>query len=168
MHHRISQNLTKVKFHKTGSNQKIYDLICENPHIKSRGAYLLLRRKLKNEENVNVIEELERWLDFRHEFLKKELAEKGVLKCNYCPRKDLVIGHRKNHHKNRFIDNLATVDHVTPLSKGGDKYDIDNMVVSCRCCNRHKGDSDPTEFEVIGKTMIFKSMKEFTFSIEQR
>ena len=31
------------------------------------------------------------------------------------------------------------VDHVIPISKGGDVYDLDNLVACCRRCNNAKG-----------------------------
>ena len=166
MHHKIPQKLKSIKYGKTGSHKKIVDLICENPHIKSRGAYLLLRRKYRNLELKVKMSELDRWLDFRHGFLTKELKEKGKLKCSYCPRTDLVIGNRINFSDNNRIENLATIDHVIPLSKGGEMYNTDNMVVSCRCCNRAKGNTNPEDFKIINKSRIWKTNKEFSFSIE--
>lgn len=35
----------------------------------------------------------------------------------------------------------TTVDHVVPVSKGGDAYDTDNMVAACVSCNMSKQDS---------------------------
>jgi 5-methylcytosine-specific restriction endonuclease McrA len=36
------------------------------------------------------------------------------------------------------------LDHVTPWSRGGD-HEVDNLVVSCRSCNRQKADRTPIE-----------------------
>ena len=33
---------------------------------------------------------------------------------------------------------MATVDHFFPISKGGDEYNYDNMVVACHKCNQKK------------------------------
>lgn len=41
-------------------------------------------------------------------------------------------------------DGPHELDHVTPWSKGGD-HKVDNLVVSCRSCNRRKRDKTPTE-----------------------
>jgi 5-methylcytosine-specific restriction endonuclease McrA len=37
------------------------------------------------------------------------------------------------------------VDHIQPLSKGGDKYDPSNCRASCRTCNLKRGDSGTIE-----------------------
>jgi len=163
MHHLIPQKLNKVKF------GKVVDLICENPSIKSRGAYLLLRRKLRDTEHshgFNGQKELEEWLNFRHDFLNKELKEKGELKCAYCPRNDLVIGSLEHYNKNNHITNLATVDHVQPLSKGGKRYDVGNLVVACRSCNAAKGNSEPDKFEIINNQKIWGNLGNYDFNIE--
>jgi 5-methylcytosine-specific restriction endonuclease McrA len=33
----------------------------------------------------------------------------------------------------------TTVDHLMPVSKGGDEYDVGNCVASCQSCNGRKG-----------------------------
>lgn len=33
----------------------------------------------------------------------------------------------------------STIDHFIPISKGGSKYDIKNLVLSCHECNQSKG-----------------------------
>ena len=40
---------------------------------------------------------------------------------------------------------VATIDHVFPLAKGG-VHDPGNLVAACGRCNRLKGDMLPTEF----------------------
>lgn len=37
---------------------------------------------------------------------------------------------------------LITIDHTTPLSKGG-KWEIGNIRVACTFCNRFKGNEEP-------------------------
>jgi 5-methylcytosine-specific restriction endonuclease McrA len=49
--------------------------------------------------------------------------------CFYCHRSDQKM----------------TMDHVTPLSKGG-KHRIDNIVAACRSCNSRKQDMDFFDF----------------------
>jgi 5-methylcytosine-specific restriction endonuclease McrA len=41
----------------------------------------------------------------------------------------------KNH------SNLATLDHVVPISKGGGITDLNNVVIACWPCNNKKGDN---------------------------
>lgn len=33
----------------------------------------------------------------------------------------------------------ATVDHIVPLAKGGDPFDVSNLQAACRSCNSAKG-----------------------------
>jgi len=42
----------------------------------------------------------------------------------------------------RQASNLATIDHVRPVSKGGARYDVENCVVACYACNQSKKDKD--------------------------
>lgn len=44
--------------------------------------------------------------------------------------KDIVGKHRKEFH----------VDHIVPISKGGDEWDLDNLQLTCPRCNLSKGD----------------------------
>jgi len=65
----------------------------------------------------------------------------GKLTCVYCLRDDLTAGSHdfKDRDKNNYIRNLATVDHIYPLSLGGPKYDKKNCCVACKRCNETKG-----------------------------
>jgi len=47
--------------------------------------------------------------------------------------------------KKHIEDDEMTVDHLTPLSKGG-KHEEKNMVVCCEKCNSEKGDMTETEY----------------------
>lgn len=127
------------------SKRNIFNRIYVTPiSNKSRSAYILLYDKLKAlDDSEDWATELKKWLLFRKEFLQDELKEKGVLKCAYCGRDDLIEGYHEFHkkHLNHQFPNLATIDHVHPLSKGGEKYDRDNLVVSCRKCNCKKGNN---------------------------
>lgn len=38
------------------------------------------------------------------------------------------------------------VDHVVPIARGGDIYDMDNLVASCRRCNLAKGTKSKAVF----------------------
>ena len=41
---------------------------------------------------------------------------------------------------------LMTVDHIFPRSKGGSRYDINNLQPMCEECNSAKGDKIKNEF----------------------
>lgn len=87
------------------------------------------------------------------EFLKYKSKE-GDLYCEYCEKGPLVIydfnpdeitSSNINNSKYRFNTKFkesdgATADHRQPQSKGGDKFNYDNLAVCCYRCNRKKGD----------------------------
>ena len=50
----------------------------------------------------------------------KVLARDGFV-CHYCGQ------------------NAEQVDHIIPISRGGDPVDLDNMVACCKACNISKG-----------------------------
>ena len=106
------------------------DVMVKEPHIKSQAALVLLCKAYKQME-------MKTWLGFRESYLDQALEEFGFLECAYCGRKDLV----KDYESVRQPANLATIDHVQPLSKGGSRYDPENLVIACYRCNQHKGNS---------------------------
>ncbi len=66
-------------------------------------------------------------------FKKIILSRKNILRrdghrCQYCGRSDIPL----------------TVDHVIPLSRGGEET-WENLVCACVKCNNRKGDSTPDE-----------------------
>ena len=103
-------------------------VLTENPHIKSMAALVLLTRELRPKE-------LEKWLKFRDEYLTEILKEFGDLVCKYCGKRNLLKDTTSRHK-------LATIDHIIPLSKGGPRYDKDNLAVACSSCNQKKADKD--------------------------
>ena len=60
----------------------------------------------------------------------KELLEKQKYKCIYC----------KTNLKNGY-----QVDHIKPLSKGGDNSKF-NLQILCISCNQRKSAKDPIEY----------------------
>jgi len=62
--------------------------------------------------------------------IRKLVAEKYNHRCVYCGK-----------YHNQIVDGEKTqtvVDHFTPLALGGHPTDLDNLVLSCRKCNREK------------------------------
>lgn len=68
--------------------------------------------------------------------LRKELCEEQGGKCAYC-KTDIT------HFRKRW--NSLEIDHVIPKSRGGNDA-RENLVASCRNCNRSKGDKTRDEF----------------------
>ena len=64
---------------------------------------------------------------------RRLVAEKYKYRCVYC-----------GAYQNQIIDGEKTktvVDHFTPLALGGHPTDMNNLVLSCRKCNREKSTS---------------------------
>ena len=81
----------------------------------------------------------ERWAQMQRNgvFLSQQRAQKkGALNCHYC-RKGVQIFHWSENYNG---PDVAAVDHVVPLSRGGADH-ASNMVVACRPCNMRKGSS---------------------------
>lgn len=68
-------------------------------------------------------------------------AQKG--KCFYCERRTVI---RKIISGERQPNNLATLDHVVPLSRDGAFAPTRNCVVACRACNHARGNMAQDEF----------------------
>jgi hypothetical protein len=98
-----------------------------NPHIKSCAAAVLLCKKYRKLE-------LFTYLKFRKNFMDSFSDDELV--CYYCYKKNLIREIPKNSVHQPH--NLATIDHVIPISKGGKRYDIKNCVIACYKCNQKK------------------------------
>lgn len=61
--------------------------------------------------------------------ISKFVFERDQYTCRYCKR----------------VGGVLEVDHVIPFSKGGSD-DLDNLVTSCRTCNRQKKNKTVAEF----------------------
>ena len=81
-----------------------------------------------------------RWAQLQRNdaFLREQIRLRGnyALCCHYCNKMVNVYHWSSNYNG----DDLATIDHVLPLSQGG-ADDPSNMVVACRPCNLKKGAS---------------------------
>ena len=75
---------------------------------------------------------------------RQNKISKGNLKCSYCPAENLDPNH--NNIYSKILRKKATIDHIISLSKGGEKFDEDNMCVACVGCNRVKKDKDSNTF----------------------
>lgn len=62
--------------------------------------------------------------------------------------KDYIVERDKNCLSCGSIDDLA-IDHITPLSKGGDNSH-DNLQLLCRSCNSKKGSAECDYREYVG------------------
>lgn len=113
-------------------------VLYSNPVIQSAAALVLLKTKLRKQE-------LQEYLDFRATILDDEKMLYGDLVCAYCGASGLNSVLSENPTKAEFRV-LATIDHVVPISKGGGKFDKDNVVVACYPCNQEKSNKLPPYF----------------------
>lgn len=69
-------------------------------------------------------------------FEECRLLHDGKLICSYCKRNDLNTDYKK-----RNKEKLATIDHIIPISAGGEFLNKNNMCIACFPCNNKKGNS---------------------------
>jgi len=100
----------------------------EEPHVQSLASLVLPEKELADRE-------ISEWLEFRLKFLNSH-----ELTCHYCSKANLKL--EVDITKKAELKELATIDHVIPISKGGDMYDENNCVVACFPCNQKKGDRE--------------------------
>ena len=110
-----------------------HSVIVAEPHPHSMASAVLLNRMLRTCE-INA------WLKFREGFLARRKAQDGTLKCHYCGKSNLIADAPWNATKSQ-LNQLATIDHVKPKSKGGNN-DESNLVVACFKCNQRKADNE--------------------------
>ncbi len=105
-----------------------------DPHPQSLAALVLLTKKLAPRPIGYKV-----WLKYRKWFMREHLRLHGELRCFYCNKGNLK-------KQSDFTEELATLDHVKPLSKGGERFHSSNLVVACFSCNNRKKDKNVEEF----------------------
>lgn len=113
--------------------------------FKSRASYILLREhlRLQDEDYIKSLVSREEMMAFSRDYLSKEKELKGDLVCSYCGKPHLEI-----EYEGMKIspDKKATIDHIIPVSKGGERLDPKNIRVACEKCNNEKGDKSLEQF----------------------
>lgn len=144
---------------KSGRTRHIDTINNEPTSNKSLATSILLKNKLKKEEFTDLMHKIssyfsDSYIDFLIDNPSKlesnlislnnlmflmEKEKEGTLKCEYC-NKPLVLNNWLKYTKRPVNDNTATCDHKTPISKGGDKFNFNNLAVSCSKCNNKKAE----------------------------
>lgn len=70
------------------------------------------------------------------------LKKKHGTKCYYC-KKEMDF---KKGVGRKFNNDMATIEHLTPLSRGGE-HTFENTVLACRFCNISRGAKSQEDFE---------------------
>lgn len=76
-------------------------------------------------------------------------------KCYYC---EAPIVYVKQNKGQKQPDNLRTIDHRIPVSRGG-KNELQNYVECCNKCNSEKGQLTETEYLIVLK---YRKASKFT------
>jgi 5-methylcytosine-specific restriction endonuclease McrA len=111
-----------------------HNVLVKEPHIQSLAALVLLTKQLAPRPS-----RYRDWLKYRRWYIRQHLKAHNKLVCHYCGKGPL----RKQSDNE---DNLATLDHVKPISKGGNKFHSSNIVIACFSCNSRKRDMDVEKF----------------------
>lgn len=80
----------------------------------------------------------------RFKLLQAAYDRDGTTDCHYCHCKTIL-------QWDDYVpfakppENLASIDRITPGSRGGE-YEPSNVVIACRSCNRRRGDERYWEF----------------------
>ena len=110
--------------------------IYESTSPKSLSSSILLNADLRSRDVDYITSDWRIQLAYNVEFLKKQKKKYQVLNCSYCPKENLFIN--EDFTRQPETEFLATVDHIVPISKGGDKLSYDNLTGACWDCNNKK------------------------------
>jgi 5-methylcytosine-specific restriction endonuclease McrA len=88
------------------------------------------------------------------------LIERDGKKCHYCNKQVYLVSEiekkplstRARQLANAQWEMRAIVEHKIPVSKGGEEFDMNNMVLACVGCDRKKGSRFPGHFQRSRKT----------------
>lgn len=92
-----------------------------SPKVKPRSAAAIRQAAYRSRRDVNSSE----WSAIRGAVLRRDSN-----RCHYCGK------------------DANTVDHKTPLSRGG-KSTLDNLVAACRACNSSKAGRDEKQWKEV-------------------
>lgn len=116
-----------------------HNVLVFEPHVQSLAALVLLTRKLAPKPlNYKV------WLKYRKWYLRDHWKKHREFRCYYCNKSNLKA-------QSDIPSELATLDHVQPLAKGGTRFHSSNIVIACSPCNNKKKDKSVEEFVTSSK-----------------
>ncbi len=100
----------------------------------------------------------------------KLLIERDGKHCHYCGD-EVFFGREipsepKSARERELVQyrrqKLATIDHLVPVARGGEKLDLTNMVIACYRCNHQKGRRLPFEFTKIKIKEVGMDLRQLT------
>lgn len=121
------------------SNRDLHQhyVFVKEPHPHSMASLVLLRKFFYKQDVDNNLY----WLKFRDKYIKKHKRKAGIFNCDYCGKKNL-----KNNSKHQKATVFLTLDHAHPLSRGGKRFEENNIRLACNKCNQAKQDMEEWEF----------------------
>lgn len=81
---------------------------------------------------------------------RKELLESVGYVNQHLEHRDFLLSRQKRKCyfcKNLLDETTCEIDHLTPISRGGDNS-LENLACCCRACNRAKGAQTEKEFKL--------------------
>ena len=99
-------------------------LDCGVPTNKSRCDYCAGQR-IQNSPRIRATSN-QRGYDYDWQKVRRRVLNRDQWTCHYCQKK--------------LLNSDATVDHIIPISRGGNRLDANNLVAACRSCSSAKKD----------------------------
>jgi 5-methylcytosine-specific restriction endonuclease McrA len=146
------RNVRRIVTYRSGTGatkhvHSFHGIVSQLPSIKSPAALYLLNQFYLTRDVDYLADTHNKRIQFSRDYLSDQLAKCGTLTCKYCGKKDLVIEFDSHRPIPKTIK--ATIDHIIPISKGGEIYDVNNIAIACARCNARKSDLLPEDFEKI-------------------
>jgi 5-methylcytosine-specific restriction endonuclease McrA len=134
----------------SGSTKWCDSIYFEIINSKTYASYVLLKNYYSERDldNLNSPSYNKRRSRFSRRYLLKLKTQHGSITCTYCKKPNLKI---QNSDNSVSQSAKATIDHIIPVSKGGNIFDEDNIVACCGKCNSKKGSLSVEEFLKIVK-----------------
>ncbi len=139
------ETLSVIKKSNSGSTKVIDTIyfVIDKPNTYASSILLKAFYWEHDEDNFKSIANKMRQIKFSRDYLTNVKETTGNLSCSYCPKTNLIIELEGMKVPNK---SKATIDHIIATSKGGARYDYDNVCVCCGSCNTRKSDKSVEEF----------------------
>ena len=134
----------------TQRTKEVHVIEVSYPDSTSLAASVLLFNDLRKQDRdyIETMDLPRKRIEFSRTYLRREQKLSGTLYCRYCGVRDLIIEEEGMIVSQR---KKATLDHIVPVSKGGARFDTNNVVVCCGFCNCKKGTMSAEEFKATRK-----------------
>ncbi len=132
-----------VKRSRHGGVKQIDSIYFEITLPNTLASSILMKKDYWDQDPDNPYNQRLALIGLSRSFLTNEKKKHGDLVCTYCKKLNLIIELDKMNVPNNI---KATIDHIIPISKGCDPFDVTNLTVACGKCNSKKGSKSVEEF----------------------